>query len=344
MHHLHFSSRHASPALFRQTPGNDGRWQDMVVTLEDPEQQARWLVVYDRHREPLLTRVPRERRILMVSEPPEFQAYDASYLAQFGSLLSPYPIPAFKGRQIITQTALPWFYGMNVGGGGDNAVAKFWSELEAPTLQGSERRFEITAICSTKTQTKNQVRRLRFLRLLKAELGDRLTIFGRGFEPLDDKAGVIEQSRYHLALENNLQPNGWTEKTADAILGGAFPLHGGSSAITADFDSDGLVWLDLTRPRMAVAAVLDCLERNPAASPQGVAAMARNKNRLMQEHNLFSLLQRQIGALANECGQAPQCASATEIVWYKGAAKGLRLPRPLRRLVWQMQIALFERD
>ena len=345
MRHLHFSSPHASPALFRQTPDNDGRWEDMTVMLEDPEQSADWLVVYDRHKEPLVTRVPVERRILMVSEPPEFQAYPAAYLAQFGTLLSPYPIPAFRGRQILGHTALPWFYGMNVGGGGEQFVSKLWPDLEAPPRPVGERGLEVSAICSTKTQTKNQIRRLRFLDILKAELGDRLTIYGRGFERLDDKAAVIENSRYHLALENNLADNGWTEKTADALLGGAYLIHGGAATINRDFDERGLLWIDLTRPHESARKVKACLDLDPASTDMVQSVMAANKTRLIEEHNLFALLHRRLDELTAECGAVPALEAAEPINWYgKSASKRLfKLPRPLRRLVWQISIGLFER-
>ncbi|SNY90488.1 hypothetical protein SAMN04515647_0656 [Cohaesibacter sp. ES.047] len=345
MRHLHFSSLHASEALFRQTPNNDGQWQDLRVTLEDPDQTADWLVVYDRHSEPLNTCVPVERRILMVSEPPEFQAYPKAYLDQFGILLSPYPIPAFKGRQIIGHTALPWFYGMNVGGGGEQFVRKLWPDLIGPTPPMENRPLELTAVCSTKTQTKNQVRRLRFLDILKDMLGDRLTIYGRGFERLDDKADVINKSRYHLALENNLAAHGWTEKTADPILGGAFLIHGGSAAIKADFDEDGLLFIDLCRPHEAAQKVKACLDADPAATDKAKVAMAANKAWLMEEHNLFALLNRHVEALAPERDASPQLEQPEPVKWYgKSAAKRLfKLPRPLRRAFWKASINLFER-
>ncbi|WP_319533341.1 hypothetical protein, partial [uncultured Cohaesibacter sp.] len=253
------------------------------------------------------------------------------------------PIPAFKGRQILGHTALPWFYGMTVGGGGEEFVSKLWPDLEAPTRPVGERTLELTAICSTKTQTKNQIRRLRFLRILKAELGDRLTIYGRGFERLDDKAAVIENSRYHLALENNLADNGWTEKTADAVLGGAYLIHGGAAAINRDFDERGLLWIDLTRPYESARKVKACLDLDPASTDIVQSVMAANKTRLMQEHNLFALLYRYLEDLSADCGDVPALEVAEPIKWFGKSKRLLKLPRPLRRLVWQISIGLFER-
>nr|WP_321442727.1 hypothetical protein [uncultured Cohaesibacter sp.] len=343
---VHLSSVHFSKAIYRQTPDSAGFWGELSFPLEDREQKADWLVVFDRHQDHLQTRVPKERRALVVSEPPEFQSYPQSYLDQFGILLSPYPIKGFKGLTRLTQTGLPWFYGMNIGAGGASHVSKDWQALQQPTRPIEERTFEITAICSTKSQTKNQVRRLRFLRLLKAELGDRLKIFGRGFDPLTDKAEVIDNSRYHLALENNLMPHGWTEKTADTLLGGAFLIHGGSPAIADEFDKDGLLWIDLTRPREAVQRIRQCLEVDRARDDRAIKAMQANKERLMHEHNLFAVLNKMVIDLSPDLAESPALAKPVPIGWVKPSrlSRSLKLPRAVKRLLWRMEIALFERD
>ena len=344
---VHFSSVHASAALLRQTPKGDGHWGEIVVRLEpESADEASWLVVYDRHKEPLATSVPRERRILMVSEPPEFQSYPKSYLDQFGLLLTPYAIARFEGQQIITQTALPWFYGMDIGAGGSQAVNRPWADLTAETAPMEARPFELTAICSNKAQTKNQIRRLRFLAILKAMLGDRLTIFGRGFNPLDDKAAVIDQSRYHLVLENNLLPHGWTEKTADAILGGAFPVHVGAREIAQDFDSTGMLWIDVTKPHEAARAVKACLDEKRAEKPLTRQAMHANKDRLLYEHNLFALLDRLIRDQLSDREKSAALCDPAPILWHgrSPASKWLRPPKLIRKWVWRAEIALLERQ
>ncbi|WP_114008187.1 hypothetical protein [Cohaesibacter intestini] len=342
---IHFSSSHATIALFRQTPGSDGCWNDLQVILEDPEQKADWLVAYDRHKAPLKTRVPKARRVLVISEPPDFQAYPEAYLDQFGIVLSPYNVKGFKGLTRITQTALPWFYGMDIGAGGSLHVSKDWQALSQPVRTLEDRSLELTAICSTKSQTKNQVRRLRFLRLLKVALGERLTIFGRGFQPLEDKAEVIENSRYHLALENNLLPHGWTEKTADTLLGGAFLIHGGSPAIADDFDKDGLLWIDLTRPRESVERIRQCLDQGRAGNERAAIAMQANKDRLMHEHNLFAVLDKLVIDLSPELADIPLLERPEPIRWIKASrlSRLLKVPRAAKRLLWHMEITLFER-
>ncbi len=347
---IHLSSPHLSSLHFRQTPNGDGVWEDHQFILDDPDHKADWLVVYDRPAAALSTRVPKERRILMVSEPPEFQNYTQGFLDQFGTVYSPQALEMARDKSVEGQSALPWFYGMEVGGNDHGDISKNWDDLLAPTKTLDERQWELTAICSDKKQTKNQIRRLRFLKILKELLGDRLRIFGRGFEVLDDKAEVIESSQHHLVLENNLLPLGWTEKMADPVLGGSFPFHGGSEQISKDFDPAGLVWIDMTQPYASAQKILEFLDSRKAFTAEASQAMQANKQRLMQEHNLFAVIvalvqsKNAVGGVAlssNEDGKA----DAQMITWSKQPRwkRLFRKPKFINRLTWEIEVRLFER-
>jgi hypothetical protein len=49
-------------------------------------------------------------------------------------------------------------------------------------------------------------------------MGPELKIYGRGINPVPDKYEVLRKFRYHLALENCVQDDYWSEKLADPIL------------------------------------------------------------------------------------------------------------------------------
>ena len=162
------------------------------------------------------------------------------------------------------------------------------------TLPRPEGRGLLSAICSRKRLNRNQVRRLRFLERLKGDLGPGLDIFGRGFSDLPDKARGIEPYRYHLVLENNLERDAWTEKLADPLLDGVYPIFAGGEGLEDYFDPAGFSRIDITRPRAAVEAVREILESDPVARPEVQAAMLENRRRLMREHQLFPVLAREI--------------------------------------------------
>jgi hypothetical protein len=73
----------------RQTPDNDGRWEDFQFQLEDPNNETEWLVVFDEPSPSLKTKTPYERRILFVIEPPEMKSYKPDYVNQFRFVVCP---------------------------------------------------------------------------------------------------------------------------------------------------------------------------------------------------------------------------------------------------------------
>ncbi|SDR47098.1 glycosyltransferase family 10 [Pseudovibrio sp. Tun.PSC04-5.I4] len=339
---FHISSPHLDRWIFRQTPHNDGVWHEHTFKLEDEGETANWLVVYDRHEKPLVTRVPKERRILFVTEPPEVFSIPKSYLGQFGTVCSFYSIPEVGAALYLSQTALPWFYGVKVGGGTEPEVVLEWRDL-AQADGNKERDLEITAICSKKTLTKNQIRRLRFLEVLKDRLGDRLKIYGRGFEQLDDKSEVIARSRYHLALENSFHPHYWSEKLADPILGGAFPIYAGGKHATDDFDKRGILDIDISTPKRAVENVVRFLDEKQGDAPEAKAAQKHNKTLLMNKYNFFALCSQIAAERGNE--MLPSLGKSVEIIWPDKTLRQKIMPshKKLKSLLWKASVHLFER-
>src|SRR5690242_13571878 len=106
-----FFTRHVPWPWLRQTPKGDGAWENLTFLLNEPETPYDWLVVYDEPPQALKTTVPREKRILFITEPPGIKTYPKAFLAQFGTVVSPYDLPGVTGRFVRRQTALPWHYG-----------------------------------------------------------------------------------------------------------------------------------------------------------------------------------------------------------------------------------------
>ena len=337
---IQIASIHQLSMWFRQTPGGDGVWEDVRYTFEDVGAEADWLVVYDEAPPGFVARVPHDRRILFLSEPRTIKRYPARCLAQFGRALSISEQPGYQGRIFHGNPALPWFYGLDINNPKGPQNYLHWDALEAADKTDRPERGEISVVCSTKTMNLNQHRRLRFLHMLKDRLGERLTIFGRGFQPIEDKAEGIDGFRYHLVLENNLLEHGWTEKLADPIIGGAFPIVSGG-ALESYFDPVGYRSIDTTRPREAVDTVERILDEDPAANARD--AMAENKRRLMREHNFFEVCRRI--ALADPAPSAKAPAEEVLIAPRRSRMdKVFSTPKVLRKPLRRLYLATMERS
>nr|WP_321461264.1 hypothetical protein [uncultured Cohaesibacter sp.] len=337
---IQLTSNNDIKCFLRQTPEGDGIWQDYEFKINEKTPDAEWLIAFDEPARDCVTDLPKTRRILFRTEPQSIKFYSAEFLNQFGTIVAIDKDTAFNGKTIISQVGLPWMYGLDFA---KQNEAYQWTDLcrnHQPPIKG-----EISVVCSTKNMNINHSRRLRFLAMLKEALGDRLTIYGRGFQPIADKREAIDGYRYHLVLENNLLPHGWTEKLADPILGGVFPISAGAPDLGSFFNLDGLAMIDITKPQKAVAQVVSILEQDPASHAS--EAMNENKQRLLNEHNLFALIARIIDESADQAEYRNHCPLEHAYAFQPNKKpqwrKMLSIPKPIRPIARNLYLKLFER-
>ena len=290
MRHIAIASSHSLEFWLRQTPQGGGLWADDQFVVNDPNASA--LFVIDDAPQGFATKTPVERRVFVVTEPTGVRSYNRAFLEQFGLILSPFSFDTGKVPLKITQTGLPWFYGMTFT---DSGVKPTLSFEDLVSLTPETKQATLSVVCSTKSNLPRHRERLTFLSALKDRLGDRLIIRGRGFTPIMDKAEAIAGSRYHLVLENNDLGCFWTEKLADAFLGWSLPLFAGPRAAVNDFPDGSLVFIDLENPQAALAKVVSILDADPYEQKLPLIAAARQK--LLYEHNFFALAGRVADAL-----------------------------------------------
>ncbi|MTI18562.1 hypothetical protein E1162_15055 [Rhodobacteraceae bacterium RKSG542] len=337
---IQLTSNNDIGCFFRQMPDSSGCWGKYQFKLHNGKQQADWLVAYDEPHKNCETDLPISRRILFRTEPQSIKAYSDEFLKQFGTVVAIDPDPSFRGQTIISQVALPWMYGIDFE---KPQQALKWDDLLLG--QSSGYKGELSVVCSNKKINLNQERRLRFLAMLKEVLGDRLTIYGRGFKPIGDKREAIDGYRYHLVLENNLLSHGWTEKLADPILGGAYPISAGADNLSHYFNPNGFACINITAPRQAVADVLSILESDPARSAR--SAMEENRLRLLTEHNFFPLCSSVIDTIRQKSDIETFDRLSRSFSFRPNKRPKLdrlmSIPRPIRSSSRRLYLTLFER-
>jgi hypothetical protein len=292
-------SAHPTEWSFRQTPAGSGRWGDDRFVVGAADADA--LVVIDDLKASIATTVPRERRILVVTEPPVLRAYPRKFFDQFGVVLSPYALETGDAKLVLTQTGLPWFLGAKFAASGPVPILSY-EDLTALVPMPKEPR--ISVVCSTKTNLAKHRLRLDFVEKLKAILGDRVRVFGRGFAPIDDKFDAIAPFAYHLVLENNDIGHFWTEKLADAYLGWSYPVFSGTPNAPADFPPGAMLPIDIAQSDRAIGAIAQLLDDDPYAGYLPVLREARQ--RLLTEHNIFAVLSRAVSCLDPAAATPPQ--------------------------------------
>ena len=265
-------------------------------------QAESWLVVFDEAPAGFGTTTPRERRILFVTEPPEIKKYPRSYLAQFGMVVSPYDFRSVERRSmVIGNPCLNWHFGVSHASG--KYVSTFGCLDELRHMPMPQKTGLISVVCSNKTATEAQRARLALVRLLKEQLGDVLHVYGRGFNPVDDKMSAIAPYKYHVVLENNLLPYFWTEKLSDAWLGWSLPLYLGAPNLGSVCPAAGFVSLPANGPEACAQTVLQALDSQLWEARQAELALCRTW--MIETTNVFATAARMLAAAPEYCRKQP---------------------------------------
>ncbi len=200
---------------------------------------SEWLMVQDNPYACFYTDIPREKRILFLTEPPEIRDYSKymQYLEQFGVIISMYNIPGYSGRVILSNPHIGWTTGIF---GEMKTIGK---ALNYPV---PDKNRTISIVSSLKHKTQQQRKRVAFMREMEREFAGVVDCYGREFNPVDDKLKAIAPYKYHVVIENSKHKYYWTEKLADAWACWSLPIYCGDPSILEQVpDRKGIEIIDV---------------------------------------------------------------------------------------------------
>lgn len=216
--------------LKRLTPENDGRWRTIMGT--DKPEEADYAVILDDLQEDIP--FPASRRIFLQREPPEIRPKTLDTTGwKFNGCYN-------KGWHHIS---VPW-------------ILRPFNELDNFEYEPRDQQKPIVAICSNKTKTVGQRKRLELLKKLCQQKPELVDVYGRGLNPADFNGcykGTIEskckfdtlrQYQYCLACENSSHNNYFTEKIVDCFLSLTVPIYWGCPNLSEFFPKDSYYQLE----------------------------------------------------------------------------------------------------
>ena len=261
------------------TPGSGLRWGRCRFALNPaPGGRADFCVtLYNARPYDRFDCAPRNT-LFIAGEPLEKKRYPCGFYRQFGHLVDSHA-ESRHPRRNVSALGLNWHVGL------DHGHYRFgYDHLAA--LPRPEQENRIAVVCSNASKTPGQRQRLALLDGLKQRLGDRLVHFGRGFAPVDDKLDAILPYRFHLALENCVQPNYWTEKLIDAYLGWAYPVYLGCPNIDDYLPRDSLMSINGLDVDAAAARIAELLDA--PLTPGREAALIEARRRVLDVYSPFA--------------------------------------------------------
>lgn len=228
-----------TPDIFLQTPECARMW-DHIEFTDAEVAQCDYLLVLQRPHHSLNVLCPAGNAWLITQEPPvPFFRFQTRSFKYFDKVFSYFDEPGARPLQPL----LPW----HVHRSYDELVAVGESALahKADTL---------TWITSNKTGMPGHRARMEFLAFLHRS-DFRFNLFGRGFNPINDKFEGLFPSKYALAIENFSCDHYWTEKLADCFLSWSLPFYWGAPNIGAYFPADSFIAVDIADPKGALETI-----------------------------------------------------------------------------------------
>ena len=230
---------------------------------------------------------PSRHTLLVTVEPSSIKRYGRRFLAQFGSVLTSHEPDVLQHPDAIrSQPALRWFYGA-----GHSHWLTFDEMLANPP---TTKRKLISTVASSKQQ-RHTLHRRRYL--FTQELQQRLPaleIFGHGVRDMDDKAEALDAYEYHVAVENHLGPNHWTEKLADTFLGCCLPFYFGCPNAADYFPTQSFIPIDIFNPDESAQRIRSAMEAGEYQ--KRLPHILEARRRVLYDFNLFAVLSRLIEA------------------------------------------------
>ncbi len=236
--------------------------------------------------------------VFISMEPPDWGC-PSSFYDQFSHLIS-CDRSAHHGNQIF-RNGLTWWVGLKVKFENDHQISPRCSfdydSLLA--LEPQEKKNKISVITSTGKHFLGHKKRLRFLERLSAnEISKHVDFFGGYHNPVEDKMDALGGYRYHLALENSVVPDYWTEKLADPLLAWCLPVYYGCPNIESYLPPGSLVSIDIDRFDLTVRVLWELLESDVYERSLGQIRAAREM--VLNQYNIIQLI-------AETCSAPAQC-------------------------------------
>lgn len=248
--------------MLRQTPNEagysiDGRYQFL---LDDNITEADFWVVQGKGlRKNEVCNVAPENTIFLSTEPRSVLNYPKKYLKQFG-LISTCQNNVKHPNVILDFPVLPWYIGFQEANDGTVSYTMNYDKLStgAPVVKTKL----ISVITSNKAFTKGHLERIEFVEKLKKYYGDKLDVYGHGFNSFDDKWDVLAPYKYHIVLENSSQDYYWTEKLSDTYLSESYPFYYGCTNIEKYIPADSLTLIDIHNLEDAISKIDEAIKQD----------------------------------------------------------------------------------
>ena len=309
------SRNYSFPDFKRQTPGGTGIWNDVEFT-EDPNEEVDFIVVLNQPATDIFTKAFQGGRWLFLQEPPYTRNDYFKYHFRFADKV----ISGFSDKianNEHAQAGLPWHIGRS------------YDELMELKLDSVKKIDRVSWITSNNNMFPGHQPRLNFINFLNKSEFD-YDLYGRGFQPIEDKFDGIAPYKYSIAVENYSAPDYWTEKVIDCMLSWTIPFYFGCENMERYFPTGSFISIDIHQPEKALRIIKDAIADNHWE--KNLEALAEARQLILNEYQLFPMLEKRIHDFNNVYPNAKKKkyfipkSGLTKVEIFKKQIRSVRIP------------------
>lgn len=274
---------HSGCAWARQLPANGSFTGECRFLFDLHDTGYDWLVVIDDVSRRLNSKPERlscadEHTLLVTTEPPSITFFGRAFSGQFAHVLTSQPPEALPhpGR-IYSHTGNLWFNGHS------------YQELHNAALP--DKSAALSTVCSSKRQKHTLHNdRHQFSHWLLGELPE-MGLYGHGYLPLEHKYHALDPYRFHLAIENYRGLHHWTEKLADPLLSGSFPIYYGCTNLGDYFPAESFLEIDIYNREQSLDTIR-AITSDSSFLQSRRDALIQARHLVLHDYNLLNMIER----------------------------------------------------
>lgn len=251
-------------------------WKGVEFTRDESCADYDWVVVYDelpRKTAYVDIACSLDRTILVTQEPQIIKVQSPAYTNQFNYILTTCDPSVIRHRHYRRGCGcLVWMNGHSV------------EELvQYPEFEKTEM---VSNVCSRKLMKHtNHYKRHQMLEYLLANLPG-FVWKGQGICEIAHKYEALDSFRYHVAIENTVQPYHWTEKVADPILSLTLPFYSGDPKLGEVLPEESFIRIPVDDPQETLR-IINAAIANDEYSKR-LPALKEARRRIVEQYNLYA--------------------------------------------------------
>lgn len=180
-------------------------------------------------------------------------------------------------------------------------IHQSFKDLKEPNvLQKSK---DLSVISSNLTILEGHKKRFAFVNRLIGHFKDKLDVYGRGYQEIENKADGLSTYKYSIAIENSVIPDYFTEKIWDCYLSNTLPFYYGCPNIEQYFPSDAFIKIDIDDYKKSIDIIEEAIASD--AYTKALPSLQEARSKVLNEYAIMPFILNIIKDLVTTEGSKP---------------------------------------